>query len=180
MRKAILSVALAVTMFVSVGLSSVLFPAHPAGAAPPSRAAIESRAVKEAKNYHHLRGDPTHISSTQLTLREANAYLGEDIDRLPADTLVWLVMLRGTVQWSQPPRPGETLTQPNGYNNMWVLLDPQGDSLLLGAQAPGYELDFSKPPRPTPTPEIMDESTKDIGPGQAHPSTSPRVPFPTP
>jgi hypothetical protein len=144
---------------------------------------MELRAIAAAQQGvlgGRLVGPPTAARTTHLTLREANAYLGDDSHTAPPDTLVWLTVLQGTAVWGQAPIPGEASGRQVSYPNMWLVLDSNGEVLGAGSHAPGHELDLTQPPRPTPTPELVDDATKEHWSGQPLASPSPPVGVPRP
>jgi hypothetical protein len=183
MQRTIVVLALALVTGLGVGVGGAVQRSRTHNAALRIQADMEQRAIAAVQQgglHGHLVGPPTAAQTKQLTLREANAYLGHDAYDVPPDTVVWLTVLQGTAVWGQAPIPGEASGRQVSYPNMWVLLGSNGEVLGAGSHTPGHELDLTQPPRPRPTPELFDESTKEHWSGQPLASPSPPVGVPQP
>jgi hypothetical protein len=129
-------------------------PSQPmAGASTLSQTEIEARAIAHAQRYGLGGSAPTSVASKQMTLGEFNTrFFPFRHDQADPSSLVWLVLIKGDVVVGNPPdmqgKPSSTR-----FDNIWVLLTPDGDIREWGAQTPGHELDFNATPitsRPTP------------------------------
>lgn len=130
----------------------------------PQQKDIEAKAVAAAQRglmYARLQGQPTSVTSKQMTLGEFEARL-DPFSRDPRDkaTTVWLVFINGDVQVGSPlAADGSEGVTP--YDNMWLLLSVTGDVMSSGAQAPGHALNLSQPPAPlTSWPTAVGPGTK--------------------
>jgi hypothetical protein len=126
---------------------------NPAVASPlfQNEQALSERALGYAQAAG-LRGTPTSQKAVRMTLggwaRLVNAEPGKDAAKfaLDPDRPVFVLAVRGDVQWNAPgaPRPGQT--SPEHYDNITVVIDIRtGNLLWVGSNYPDA-------PMPIPVP----------------------------
>ncbi len=135
-----------------VGLFALLY--NTVVASPPpllDQGTLEAKAVTVAQN-GGLRGAPLAKRAVQMTLADwlarNDAELGKDAADfgLTPDMPVFVLAMRGNVEWQGPgqPRPGQS--GPDHYDNITVVLDARtGETVWVGSTYTGL-------PMPVPVP----------------------------
>lgn len=118
-------------------------------------ATLAAKAITEARAAG-LMGKPWAQRRVRMSLAEWYALIDAELGRdaaafgLVADMPVFVLGIRGDVEWSAPglPRPGQD--SPERYDNITIVLDARtGNLLWQGSYYPGYPLPVSvSSPRP--------------------------------
>lgn len=142
MQRSIVGAGLAFVVGAAVIAVSQL-PIHGAGASALSQKEIETKAVAQAQKglgYSQLQGAPTSVTSKQTTLGDFNTRFDPfSHDPRSPNTSVWLVILNGHINFSEPHAPG-SVGQSGQANSMFVLLGTDGKPLAWGGVPRGFDL----------------------------------------
>lgn len=126
----VVGILLAVIVFIGM---EVRF-ANVSSASGLTQGDIEAKAVTFAHR-HGLQSEPTNILSKRITIKEFDARL-DPFANEPSDSQdnqVWLVSLRGKVVWGNPPLVNGNASYTSA-NNMWILLDTNGNATAWGSE----------------------------------------------
>lgn len=118
-------------------------------------ATLTAKAITEARA-GGLMGEPRAQRAVRMSLAEWNALIDAELGRdaaafgLVPDIPVFVLGIRGDVEWRGVglPKPGQD--SPETYDNITIVLDARtGELLWQGSYYPGYPLPVSVPsPRP--------------------------------
>ncbi len=149
MRRKIFAFSL-LSIFTVVGIFAMIILFNKGATAttiPLSQSEIESKALVHAHKFG-LQDAPTSILSKQMSISEYNARLDPfSKDNIKVDSQVWLVILKGKVIVTGAPNASGTTSGIN-YDNMWILLNTDGEVKGWGTRPDSKPLDLSVPPQP--------------------------------
>jgi len=112
---------------------------------------LTARAITEAQ-VAGLMGEPKAQKAVRISLAEWNALIDAELGKdaaefgLTPDIPVFVLAIRGDVEWVLGflPKPGQD--SPERYDNITVVLDARtGDPMWLGSYRPGYPMPVSVP-----------------------------------
>lgn len=140
--------SLALLLIVSLVIISAVM------ASPPpvlDDATLTAKAITEARAAG-LMGEPRALRAVRMSLAEWNALIDAELGKdaaafgLVPDIPVFVLAIRGDVEWRAVglPKPGQD--SPERYDNIIIVLDARtGNLLWQGCYYPGYPLPVSVP-----------------------------------